>query len=328
MPFGGSPAAVPGIVQAENFDAGGTGLGYNDRTPGNAGGAYRQTEDVDLEATADGGGGFNVGWMDPGEWLAYTVDVAAASTYQLEARVAAAAAGGTFHVESQGRPVTGTLTIPSTGGWQAWQSVMAPITLTAGRQTLRVVLDAAGPTGIVGNLNYLRISGASSAPVSATTAFGGTPAAIPGLVEAENFDEGASDAAYHDVTTGNAGGSFRTTDVDLEPTVDSGGGYNVGWMAAGEWLVYSVNVLEAGSYTLDVRVASNGAGGQFHLETDGVAITGAIPIASTGSWQTWQSIVVPGVTLNAGPQRLRLVVDSMGPGGIFGNINSLRFSRP
>ena len=33
--------AIPGTIQAEDFDAGGEGVGYHDTTPGNQGGVYR-----------------------------------------------------------------------------------------------------------------------------------------------------------------------------------------------------------------------------------------------------------------------------------------------
>ena len=43
-----TPAALPGTVQAEDFDDGGAGVSYRDTTPGNSGGQYRAT-DVDIE---------------------------------------------------------------------------------------------------------------------------------------------------------------------------------------------------------------------------------------------------------------------------------------
>ena len=106
---------------------------------------------------ADTGGGFDVGWMYPTEWLNYTVSVGSAGAYTLIARVAAEGIGGTFHVELAGIDVTGPLTIPNTGGWQAWTNVTATVTLAAGVQSMRIVVDRAGPTGIVGNLNYIRL---------------------------------------------------------------------------------------------------------------------------------------------------------------------------
>jgi carbohydrate binding protein with CBM6 domain/F5/8 type C domain-containing protein len=163
------------------------------------------------------------------------------------------------------------------------------------------------------------------APVTVPTPYGGTPAAIPGTIEAERFDEGGEGVAYHDLDATNNGGQFRTTGVDIEATTDTGGGYNVGWMRAGEWLIYSVTVATAGSYTLDARVASSGTGGTFHVEANGVNVTGTLAVPNTGAWQSWQSVTKT-VTLAAGLQTLRLVVDSDGPGGSFGNVNLLRLT--
>ena len=44
----------------------------------------------------------------------------------------------------------------------------------------------------------------------------------------------------------------------MEFTTDAGGGYNVGYALAGEWLNYTVNVASAGTYDVEVRVASSG----------------------------------------------------------------------
>ena len=59
------PIPVPGRIEAENYDTGGAGVSYYDDTAGNSGGVYR-ADDVDLEATSDAGGGFNVGWIASG----------------------------------------------------------------------------------------------------------------------------------------------------------------------------------------------------------------------------------------------------------------------
>ena len=156
-PYGGTAAAVPGIIEAEHFDEGGKNVAYLDSTAGNAGYRLRAT-DVDIQTTIDTGGGYNVGWITPGEWLAYSVDVAQSRTYSVSARVASNALGGTFHIEVDGVNVTGPLTIPNTGSYQKWTSVTKTgVSLTSGRHVVRVVFDAAGPTGAVGNFNYIRV---------------------------------------------------------------------------------------------------------------------------------------------------------------------------
>ena len=152
----GTPIALPGRIEAEAFDNGGANVGYRDTTPGNTGAEFR-TSDVDIETTANAGGGYNVGWMKAGEWLNYTVTVPAAGSYTLRVRVAANDTGGTFHVESHGINRTGTLAVPNTGGWQAWTTLSTTVTLPAGQQTLRFVIDTVSAAGVFGNLNWLAV---------------------------------------------------------------------------------------------------------------------------------------------------------------------------
>ena len=171
------------------------------------------------------------------------------------------------------------------------------------------------------------LAGASTPPPppppssGGSTPYGGTPAALPGTVQFENYDTGGSDVAYHDTTSGNAGGVYRSNSVDIQATTDTGGGYNVGWVVAGEWLNYTVSIAAAGTYSLDLRVASNGAGGTFHVAVDGVDKTGPITVPGTGGWQVWKTITKTGVSLPAGQHVLRFVMDANGATGAIGNLN-------
>lgn len=173
-PFEGMAAAVPGRVQAENFDEGGEGVAYHDTTAGNSGGQYRPASDVDIEGTTDTGGGFNVGWMTATEWLEFTVNVATTGNYTLNARVASIGDGGRFHVEvDTGGDVTGSLTVPNTGGWQNWTTVShGGIHLTAGPHVIRFMGDADGTAGVVGNLNWLEFVPESSQTELLADSFG------------------------------------------------------------------------------------------------------------------------------------------------------------
>jgi hypothetical protein len=154
-----------------------------------------------------------------------------------------------------------------------------------------------------------------------STPYLGSPVALPGTVQFENYDGGGTGVGYHDTTSGNSGGGYRNNYVDIQATTDSGGGYNVAWVKASEWLKYSVTVSAAGTYTLDVRVSSSGAGGTFHVEVDGVNATGSMSVPNTGGWQVWTTISKSGVALSAGPHLFRVVMDSNGPGGSVGNFN-------
>jgi hypothetical protein len=153
-PFWGTAAPIPGVIQAEDFDNGGAGIAYNDTTPGNTGGAYRDT-DVDIGPSSSGG--YEVAWVTPGEWLNYSVNVASAGSYTVTFRVASFGQGGTFHLEMNGADVTGPLTIPATGDWETYTTVSQSVTLAAGPQVARLVMDTA-VGGYVGNFDSMEFA--------------------------------------------------------------------------------------------------------------------------------------------------------------------------
>ena len=86
--------------------------------------------------------------------------------------------------------------------------------------------------------------------------YGGTAAAMPGTVQAANYDTGGQGVAYNVTSTNGTANSYRPDGVDLEACTDTGCGYDIGWTAAGQWFKYTVNVATAGTYTVSVRLAS------------------------------------------------------------------------
>jgi len=157
-PYGGKPRAIPGIIQAEDFDTGGEGIAYHDSDSGNNGGQYRTDEGVDIESTSDTDGGFDVGFTSAGEWMKYTVNVAQAGDYTVGFRMASGAdkgtVAGTIHLQTpSGTNLTGPVPIPGTGGWQDWTTVTAKITLPAGIQTLELFEDTGGY-----NIDYIQFT--------------------------------------------------------------------------------------------------------------------------------------------------------------------------
>lgn len=154
---------------------------------------------------------------------------------------------------------------------------------------------------------------AANVAFAAEGPYGGTPAAIPGTVQAENYDTGGAGVAYNVTSTNGTGNSYRSDGVDLEVTTDSGGGYDLGWTAAGQWFKYTVKVATAGSYTVTFRVAAESSvSDAFHLSNSaGTDLSGTIAVPDTGGWQTWTSVTAT-VTLPAGEQTLTLYQDNAG----------------
>jgi len=302
-PFGGVPAAIPGTVQAENYDVGGQGTAYNVNSINGTGNSYRP-DGVDLESTSDTGGGLNLGWTGAGQWFRYTVNVASAGVYTVSFRVAApTAVTGAFHLSnSSGANLSGPVNVPATGGWQTWTTVTANVTLPAGQQVLTLNEDNGG-----WNINYATFANFTGGP------FGGVPAAIPGTIQAENYDVGGQGTGYSVNSINGTGNSYRPDGVDLEATSDTGGGFNLGWTGAGQWFRYTVNVASAGVYTVSFRVAAPTAvTGAFHLSSSsGANLSGSINVPATGGWQKWTTVTAT-VTLPAGQQVLTLNEDTGG----------------
>ena len=117
----------------------------------------------------------------------------------------------------------------------------------------------------------------------------------PSVVEAENFDYGGEGVAYHSPFTKNPGGAYRPNEgIGVEgPNANTGGTYDVGYFAQGDWMSYTVNVDAAGSYVLDLHASSappNGATAQVNFGSGGASTTpptvtsGPIAISNTGGW--------------------------------------------
>jgi chitinase len=162
-----------------------------------------------------------------------------------------------------------------------------------------------------------------------TEPFGGIVRRIPGVIEAEDFDEGEAEAAFHDLTEANHGADYRgRTQVDIERRPDASNGHGIGWTRAGEWLAYTVEAADAGPYTLEIPVASATSGGRFHIEFDGNDATGPIAVPDTGAWTKLETVRVDGVRVPGGRSVMKVVMDADGESKSIGDIDCFRFSRP
>ena len=162
--FPDSPHLIPGLVEMEHYDRGPAGEAYSDNDQVNQGVDYRADTQVDIEQRPDASNGHGVGWTRAGEWLNYTVDVARSGLYDLEIPVASNKQGGVFHLEFDGRDATGPISIPDTGSWQQLQLIHATgVQLQAGIQTMRAVMDSQGPSGSIGDIDYVHFVNARTA---------------------------------------------------------------------------------------------------------------------------------------------------------------------
>jgi hypothetical protein len=147
----------------------------------------------------------------------------------------------------------------------------------------------------------------------------GGPQKIPGKVQCAYYDLGGEGIAYHDSTAKNMGSGklnpadgtylneFRMNEgvsisyVKFHDQIDKNpfnlaqpaeGQLYVGWTEPGEWFNLSVEVAEAGVYTVDLLYTSN-RGGTIALERNGQSLGPPITIVSTKNpaepiaWRQW-----------------------------------------
>lgn len=151
-PFGGTPWIIPGSIEAEDYDVGGEGLTYHDTEAANIPEGYRPGEGVDIEARD--GGGWQLAYVEAGEWLEYTVDVQTAGTYTITAHVASLEGFGRFRTVFQRvgadapYPTNTFFRAPRTDSWQTTQPVSVSMDLEAGEHVMRLEIMTANPFNI------------------------------------------------------------------------------------------------------------------------------------------------------------------------------------
>ncbi|MBN1412687.1 MAG: carbohydrate-binding protein, partial [Spirochaetales bacterium] len=173
---------IPGLIEAENYSA---------------------MSGIQTESCSEGG--LNVGWIEAGDWMDYQVNVAATGSYLVEYRVAALSANVSLQLQ-EGATVLGTITAPSTGGWQTWTTVSHTVSLGAGNRTLRVYASGTG-----WNINWLNFTSGSVAtatptrtPAPTNTPAGTatpTPTQVSNLTDITNLG-GTVSAQYTDSPSG------------------------------------------------------------------------------------------------------------------------------
>lgn len=135
------------VFQAEDYN------NAYDTTAGNTGGKYR-ADNVDIENTNDpSGGNYNVGWIEPNEWLAFNnLVIPSTGSYLIKMRVVSPS-GATASVDLNGGSIQlGDMAIPAAGNWTSWTTITKTVTLTAGTYSLGVFSKSSG-----WNFNWIEV---------------------------------------------------------------------------------------------------------------------------------------------------------------------------
>ncbi len=290
----GSPSAIPGLIEAEEYDAGGSGTAYYDTTTGNAGGEYR-SDDVDITTCSEGG--YALTALDDGEWLRYAVGVLDTGQYSFDVRYAADE-DGAIRLALGERDLTGDVILPATGGSDTWASerVAQGIILEPGIYSL-----------------YVHISGTyqlNSLTVNLDETGTGEESAVQ-YIEAESYDDASG--------------------IRVESCGDTGGGTNVSYISNGDWCRYN-DLTPGTNTTFNARVARPSGKSDSTIEvrlgsTTGTLI-GSVAVPYTGGWQTYVTVSTALDTV-AGQQDVYLVfVEDGTTGASLCNLNWFELETP
>lgn len=121
--------------------------------------SYAETGGVQREATADAGGGQNIGYIGNGDWVSYpNIDFGSTPPRRIEVRAASGAPGGVsglveVRIDSRSNAPIGSFAIGNTGGWQSWRTVPADIAPVTGRHTVYLTFSSGQPQDYV-NINW------------------------------------------------------------------------------------------------------------------------------------------------------------------------------
>jgi hypothetical protein len=235
--------------------------------------SYQFMNDVQIEDSSDVGGGKNVGFIDIGDWSSYPAVMIPSTGAYTVAYRVASLSGG------------GSLQFEKAAGMQVYGPLSIPA--TGGWQNWQTIshtvnLDAGSQffgikaTSGGWNLNWFSIT-----PTATIT------------IQAESY-------------------KFMRN-VQIEDSSDVGGGKNVGFIDADDWVSYpAVMIPSTGAYTVAYRVASLSGSGSLQFEkAGGMRVYGSLSIPATGGWQNWQTISHT-VNLDAGSQIFGIIATSGG----------------
>ncbi|TQS28361.1 carbohydrate-binding protein [Microbispora sp. KK1-11] len=250
---------------------------------------HRQAEHFGAQQgvqTADHGGaegGKTVGFTDDGDWISFQPYTLGNAT-KITARVSSGGPGGRIEVRAGSATGTllGSVTVPSTGGWDTFVDATAALSgAPTGTTTLYLVFR-----GVTGQGNLLDL-------------------------DAFTFDASTS-------TSQTVEGEAYTSQSGVQPADHAGasGGKTVGYIDNGDWAGYS-SIGTAGAKGFSARVSSAGAGGTIQVRSGSATGTllGSVNVPVTGSWDTFTTVSTTLTGSASGP--LFLVFTGSGTGSLY-----------
>ncbi|MBQ6377888.1 MAG: endo-1,4-beta-xylanase [Prevotella sp.] len=197
--------------------------------------------------------------------------------------------------------------MPEPGARNIFSAEYTP--MKEGKHEIKAVVTADDGT------KYERLSGITV--FSARSPYNGEKE-VPGIIEAEDFDSGSDGQTFHDSDNTNEGDikNYRS-DAGGVDFVKGNDGCVIGYTATGEWLEYTINVKEAGTYSYEATVSSGSTGSGFNIDVvkaDGSVVALAkvdVPQTGNNDWSKYKAVTGEcKAPLEAGKQTLRITINA------------------
>ena len=253
-------------MQAEDYNTGGEHYGYHKNPL--EGGMQQETQN----------GITYLKGMKSGEWVRYSINVKEAGRYGITCRMFQKRSGGKFRIAINGIYKTGEIALSGSAGvWN--ETFVYPIELEAGEQ----YIDFRIKSGDI-DMDWIK--------------FGAGYSQVPGVIQAEDFDEG-----QYSFKNGSSG-NFKSYRSDQGVAISASNNVvHISNTSGGDWIQYTFNVQEKIS-SVKVRAAAE-KDGKFALSFDGGAQLDAVS-TTTGNWNTYNDFTVSNVQLPAGTHTMKI----------------------
>lgn len=254
------------VIQAEDYNAGGEHYGYH-KNP-SEGGMKQETQN----------GVTYLKGMKSGEWVRYSINAREAGRYGITCRMFQKRSGGKFRIAINGVYKTGEISLSGSAGvWN--ETFVYPVELEAGEQ----YIDFRIKGGDI-DMDWIK--------------FGAGHSQVPGVIQAEDFDEG-----QYSFKNGSSG-NFKSYRSDQGVAISASNNVvHISNTSGGDWIQYTFNVQEKIS-SVKVRAAAEN-GGKFALSFDGGTQLDAVS-TTTGNWNVYNDFTVSNVQLSPGTHTMKI----------------------
>lgn len=298
------------VIEAVWFDGGPENYGENAPESGNHDirvdeevQTYDYTINNDYVGGREGDNMSCIGWIDADEWVQYTVQCEIAGMYELNFW-GGAGGGGEVVFSCDKREIGSNYVEDNGGGWQDYALYSAgTFHMTVGTHVIRADFPDGGVNFESFELNFLEAR--EDAPPIVWTPKNFTIGSGKTTITATDFDPGEA----------NYGKSGNPADgsLDLRPEEgvntqfnDAEFGGNIGWIAAGDWVQYTVTFQRDGVYKFDAWLASEAdPPGGVVMYCDGQAI-GTSPDSAADGWQVYALYPVGEAEITAGEHVIKV----------------------